>query len=203
MPDYIAKPDTDFAAQMTALIAVLAANEAAYGMAAGAAAPLSAALDTFDTALGTANTAKAAANVAVAAKDQARNDLEGLVRPLIRQIQENPIVTDALRSDAGIPIRDTVRTTSSPVAPSDLVATADAAGTNSLRWSGAGNASGIQFVIEAKVGSAPEFSIIDVVTATSYRHTDRVPGQAVLYRVKARRGSMTSDPSNIAGVYQA
>ncbi len=203
MPDYIAKPDTDFDAQMVALIAVLAANEAAYGLSAGATSALSAALATFDSALTAANTAKAASNVAVAAKDQARNDLEGLVRPLIRQIQENPVVTDELRSQAGIPIRDTVRTTSAPVAPSDLVATADAAGTNLLRWNGAGNSSGIQFVVEAKIGTSPDFNIIDVVTATSYRHTGRTAGVPVLYRVLARRGSQTSNPSNIAGVYQS
>ncbi len=96
-----------------------------------------------------------------------------------------------------------VRTVSAPVPPTDLVASADAAGTNSLRWNGAGNASGIQFVIEARIGTALGYSLVDVVSATSYRHIDRTPGQPVLYRVRARRGSQTSDPSNIAGVYQS
>jgi hypothetical protein len=148
-----------------------------------------------------ANTAKAAAQVAVAAKDTDRMELEALVRPLIRQIQENPIVTDQLRVEAGIPVRDTVRTTSAPVTPLDLVANADAAGTNVLRWSGAGNASGIQYVIEAQYGGVGAFNMVDAVTATTYRHVGRTVGQQVVYRVRARRGTMISDASNVAVVY--
>ncbi len=201
MPDYIEKPDNDFLAQMTALIGVLAANEVAYGLIVDSTDPLAAELAQFQASLTAANTAKAAAQVAVAAKDTDRLELEGLVRPLIRQIQENPVVTDQLRVEAGIPVRDVVRTTSVPVTPVDLVAVADAAGTNSLRWAGAGNSSGIQFVIEAQVGGVGAFGMVDVVTATSYRHTSRVVGQQVVYRVRARRGSQISDPSNVAVVY--
>jgi hypothetical protein len=202
MPDYIPKPDTEALVYTDNLIAALEANEVSYGGVAAEFDPLRVLHTTFENALNAGNTAKADAQVAVAAKDTARSDLEAALRPVVQQIQVNPAVTDASRVAAGIPLRDTVRTFSNPVTPSDLVATADAAGTNSLKWSGAGNASGIQYVVEAKIGAAPTFSTVDVVTATTYRHTGQTPGTPVQYRVRARRGSAISDPSNIAGVYQ-
>jgi hypothetical protein len=201
MPDYIPKPDGESQSYTDVLIAALELDEAAFGITVAQSLALREAHTRFEDALNAANTAKGAAQVAVAAKDTARTALEQLLRPIVAQIQVNPAVTDADRVAAGIPIRDTTRTFSAPVTPSGLVATADAAGTNLLKWSGAGNSTGIQFVVEAKVGSALEFSTVDVVTATTYRHTGRTPGQQVVYRVRARRGSALSDPSNVATVY--
>jgi hypothetical protein len=201
MPDYIPKPDGEAVAYTETLITALESDEAAYGITAAQSLALRAAHTDFENSLNVSNTKKGEAQIAVADKDTKRTALEAALRPIVAQIQVNPVVTDPLRVAAGIPIRDTVRTFSNPVTPSGLVATADAAGTNSLKWSGAGNSTGIQFVVEAKIGAAPEFSTVDVVTATTYRHTGRTPGQQVVYRVRARRGSALSDPSNVATVY--
>lgn len=201
MPDYIPKPDFEAAAYLDTMLDALEANEVNYGFIADDFAAVRVLLTAFVNALNASNAAKGTAQVAVAAKDTARADLEAALRPLVAQIQVNPIVEDADRVAAGIPIRDTTRTFSNPITPSDLVATADAAGTNSLKWASAGNSTGIQYVVEAKVGTAAVFSTVDVVTATTYRHTERTPGQKVEYRVRARRGDAISDPSNVAVVY--
>ncbi len=203
MPDYIPKPDRAFLAYLTMVLAAIGSQPEAYGTTSLALGPMTAALADFSTSLDAADTAKASAKVAVAAKDADRAELEALFRPFVLRVQTDPSVTDALKTGASLPLRDTTRTFSAPVAPVDLVATADASGTNMLRWSGAGNASGIQFVIEARIGAAADFSTIDVVTATSYRHTGRTPGQTVQYRIRARRGAAVSDPSNAAVVYPA
>jgi hypothetical protein len=183
------------------LITALEADEVAFGILPADSLALRAAHTAFEDALNVANTKKGEAQIAVANKDAARTSLEGALRPVVAQIQVNPIVEDADRVAAGIPIRDTTRTFSNPITPTDLVAVADASGTNSLKWSDAGNATGIQYVVEAKIGTVMEFSTVDVVTARTLRHTGRTPGQKVEYRVRARRGAAISDPSNVAVVY--
>jgi hypothetical protein len=201
MPDYIPKPDTEFSAYLETLTTALEADEVAYGIIGADSLALRGALTLFQNNLSESNTAKAEAQVAVAAKDAARSDLEQLVRPLVARIQVNPVVTDALRSAASIPIRDTIRTVTAPIPPSALVAVASADGVNSLNWNPNGNTSGIQFVVEARVGAAAAFALVDVVTAASYRHTGQTPGVTVVYQVRARRGAATSAPSNQATVY--
>jgi hypothetical protein len=201
MPDYIPKPDQEAVAYTETLITALEADEAAFGITAAQSLALREAHTAFEDSLNVSNTKKGEAQIAVADKDTKRTALEAALRPIVAQIQVNPIVTDANRVAAGIPIRDTVRTFSNPITPTALVATASASGSNSLKWSDAGNASGIQYVVEAKIGTAAEFSTVDVVTARTYRHTGRTAGQRVEYRVRARRGAAMSDPSNVAVVY--
>ncbi len=203
MPDYIPKQDRAALAFYTTLLAALAATPAQYGLVAADVTPLSTKRTTFSSALDDADSAKVAASTAVAAKDTALDDVESSVRALVARIQVDPAVSDASRSAAGIPIRDTVRTTSAPIAPRDLVASADAAGVNRLSWNSNGNSVGVQYVVEAKVSTAAEFTIVDVVTATTFHHGGRTAGVPVLYRVRARRGTQTSEPSNVSGVYQA
>ncbi len=203
MPDYIPKPDGEAVAYTETLITALESDEVAYGITPAQSLALRAAHTDFENSLNASNTKKGEAQIAVADKDTKRTALEAALRPIVAQIQVNPVVTDSSRVAAGIPIRDTTRTFSAPVTPTDLVATADAAGTNSLKWSDAGNATGIQYVVEAKIGAATEFAMVDAVTARTYRHTGRTPGQRVEYRVRARRGAAISDPSNVAVVYPA
>ncbi len=201
MPDWIKKPDTEFAAQMTAVVVALEADQAAYGLVAADTLALRALLADFNVKLADSNAAKAATNVAVAAKDAAREALEGSVRPTVAQIQVDPNVTDESRTTAGLPIRDTVRTFSSPIPPLDLVARELPGGVVELRWSANGNTSGIQYVIEKRSGAAVEFSLVDVTSATSFRDSGQAVGTQCSYRVLARRGGERSAPSNVATVY--
>jgi hypothetical protein len=183
-------------------LAALAAAPADYALVAADVTPLNTKLNTLSAALDAADAAKVAASTAVAAKDVALDDLVSDFRELVAQVQVNPAVSDASRAAAGLPIRDTVRTISTPITPNGLTASADASGVNHLSWNSNGNSVGVQYVVEAKVSTAAEFTIVDVVTATTFHHGGRTAGVPVLYRVRARRGSQTSEPSNVAGVYQ-
>jgi hypothetical protein len=201
MPDWIPKPDVEFVAFADRVVSALEADEAAYGLVAADTLSLRAALTQLSNALGASNVAKNNATTAVAAKDARRAEFEGLLRPIVQRVQVNPNVTDAQRTAAALPIRDTVRTVSAPIAPRDLVAVSDGSGVNSLKWNANGNSSGVEYVVEAKVGPALDFSTVDVTRATSYRHSGRTVGQLVNYRVRARRGAALSEPSNVAGVH--
>jgi hypothetical protein len=199
--DYIPKPDREAQARMSSILVAMAAAPADYGLTAVEVSALQSKLDDFSAALDAADAAKSAAQIAVSAKDNARATLEAAFRPAVQRIQVNPAVTDASRTTAGIPVRDTVRTVSSPVVPVDLVATGDASGFNSLKWKSGGNAGGVQYVVEGKAGSAPDFSLVDVTSATTFKHTGVTVGQQIQYRIKARRGAAISTPSNVATVY--
>ncbi len=70
-----------------------------------------------------------------------------------------------------------------------------------MKWNSNGNASGIQYVVEKKVGTAAEFSIVDVTGATTFKDTGAPAGTHAEYRVRARRGGVVSEPSNVAPIY--
>jgi hypothetical protein len=201
MADWIVKPDVAARAQIGGIAAAIAAAPGDFGLTAADAAALNTALASFGDALDASMAAQAAARTAVANKNAARAALENLLRPMIQRAQLDPVVTDEKRAAAGIPIRDTVRTVSAPVAPRELVATLASPTTARLVWNSNGNASGVQYVVEGKAGAAADFSLVNVVTATKLDVPGLVAGQRVDYRVRARRGSATSDASNVASVY--
>lgn len=201
MPDYIPKADREAEAAMRRTVAWLGNNGEALGLDVPTREGLFERLNVFTDRLNVVDVAKGTLQTRVNEKDTARSNLETEFRRVIQTLQLNPLLTDAMRAESGIPIRDTVRTTSSPVAPRDLVAVADAAGFNSLTWSAAGNAAGVRYVVEAKPAGAAEFSTVDVVTATKFKHGGQTPGRNVVYRVLARRGDVVSPPSNTASVY--
>jgi hypothetical protein len=201
MPDWVKKKDTEFAAQQATLKNALVADEAAYGITADQSAAVEAALTTFNTKLAAADAAKGALSVAVAEKDAARAAYEALVRPMMRLIQETPTVTNEARTNAGLPIRDVVRTSSAPIAPRELVATLPSPTSAGLAWNSNGNASGVQYVVEKRVNNVGDWSTVDVVSATRLVVSGLAAGIRVDFRVRARRKSMLSDPSNTAAVY--
>jgi hypothetical protein len=201
MADYIPKPDGEAAAYGERVVAAIEADEASFGLLPADSLALRAKLDAFKTKLAASDAAKAAAKTAVADKDTARDEFEAALRPTVQRVQLNPVVTDAIRVGAGLPVRDMVRTTSAPIAPRDLVAVADASGSADLKWNANGNASGIRFVVQKKPAGALEFSNVDVVTATKLRVRGLTVGQRCEFRVLARRGSADSGPSNVASIY--
>jgi hypothetical protein len=201
MPDWVKKKDTEFAAQQATLKNALVADEVAYGITPEQSAAVDVALTAFTTKLAAADAAKGAFSVAVAEKDAARVAYEALVRPLVRLIQETPTVTDEARTNAGLPIRDTVRTSSAPIAPAQLVATLPSPTSAALAWNSNGNASGVQYVVEKRVNNLGDWLTVDVVTSTRHLVQGLAAGIRVDFRVRARRRTATSDPSNTAAVY--
>ncbi len=201
MGDFIPKSDREAVAYIERALAQLTVTPAVYGVTAAKVTELDALRDDAILKLNASDAAQAASKVAVSAKDAAMLALLAAFRPVVAQIQVNPDVTDEARVTAGLPVRDTTRTVTAPIAPRELVARADASGINALTWNANGNTSGIRFVVQARIFPAADFATVDVVTATSYQHKNQRPGVQVVYRVLARRGGVDSAPSNQASVY--
>jgi hypothetical protein len=201
MPDYIPKPDSEAIVFFDRAIDALELTPANYGIVAADATALRTSLEAFDDSYNAAQDAENSRVAAVAEKNTARAAFEAAFRPLVQQLQVNPAVSDESKTVAGLPIRDLVRTISAPVAPVDLVAVEMSGGAHELAWLSNGNAPGVQYVVEAKTGLAGDFSLVDVVTTTTFRRSGQTPGVRVDYRVRARRRDQNSEPSNVASVF--
>jgi hypothetical protein len=113
MPDYIPNGDADFNNWIVPFVAYVTANAAALGLTPNDLAPLTAAANGWNAAFPANETAQAAASAAAISKDHARTIAEGVVRPLVQQLQSSPLVTDAQRSTMKITVRATTRTRAS------------------------------------------------------------------------------------------
>jgi len=199
--DYIPTQDLDYQVWLANFVTVANANLLALGLVAGDMTPVTTAKTPFDTAIPDVVTKKAALDTAVQNKDTARKNSVASVRTVVRKIQANPAVPNSLKAQLGITVRDGIPTPVTPIPPTDLVARGLDTGTNVLVWKRNGNKASIQFVIEAKIGTSTAWTLIDVTTATKYAHVFQQPGVKAIYRVRARRGTVVSDPSNEAVVY--
>ncbi len=104
--DYIPGPDGDFDAWVANFVTYANANLAALGLVAGDMTPVTTAKTTWDTAFPAHVTASAAAVAARNAKDTARGNLEGAIRPLVKRLQAGSAVDDAERAALGITVPD-------------------------------------------------------------------------------------------------
>ncbi len=203
MPDFIPKRDRDAEGYIDAVTDVVEVDETVYGLAAGSFAPVRSALVAFAAALGAADAAKSAAQIAVADKDNKRAQLEAAFRPLCNQIKAAPVVTDELLAQASLPIRDTVRTAAAPIAAAGVVARGGADGTNLITWQPNGNSAGARYRVESRTSPTGEFTLLDVVTATSFRHAGAGAGTYREYRIVTTRSNQSAAPSNTAVVFAA
>lgn len=201
MGDWILKPDVDFAAQAVVTVGALVATPTDYGLVSGDVDELEGLRVAFASGMAAVYDAKAALTNAAAAKDAARGALEAQLRPLVQRAQLATVTTDDARRAAGIPVRDTVRTSSAPIAPAALVATLNGGTIADLVWNSNGNAPGVMYIIEKKATGDVDFSLVDVVPNTKYSVNPIAAGVRAEFRIKARRGAVISDASNVAVVY--
>ncbi len=199
--DYIPSSDLDYQAWLLNFVTVANANLAALGLVAADMTPVTTAKTPFDAAIPDVVTKQKALSQAVQNKLAVRKTSVTSVRAVVRKLQANPAVTNALKAQLGITVKDTNPSPSAPVPPTDLVAHGLDSGTNMLTWKRNGNKSSVQFVIEAKIGTATDWTLVDVTTVTKYAHTNQKPGVKAIYRVRARRSTSISNPSNEAVVY--
>ena len=199
MPNsYIPNKDADLIAWLANFLTVANANLAPLGLIAGDLTPITTLQPTYSTNLLDVEAKKAALAFAVDTKDTTKDSIVQKVRIVVNKIQANPAVTPAMKSQLGISTHEGGHYPVTPVPPAELVAELLPDGSVELDWSRNGNAPGTQFVIEAIIGGAPEWTLLNVVTKTSYVHTGFPPGLPIKYIVKARRSGETSGPSNIA-----
>lgn len=199
--DYLPTNDRELLAWLKNFNKIAAVNKAVLGFTDDDLTELTAAETSFETRLSANDTAQQAALAATEEKNTARKAAEKLARRKGQGIQTREGVSDGLRDQLGLTVRDGVRSVSSAETPMELVAMPHADGTNTLKWKANGNKPGTQYLLEAKVGESGAWALIDSTTRTSYPHTGQIPGQKVRYRVHAKRSDRISGYSNEAGVY--
>jgi hypothetical protein len=195
----IPRSDGAFNSFVTTFATVASANALPLGLSLPQVGAITAAATDFTAAYNASEASKATTKGLVAAKDSVRSSSEAVIRSFAKQFLANPDVSPALKGQLGLNVNPTPL---GPVAvPTDLSATGFGNGTNQLKWKRNGNASGTIFTVEAKIGSATEFSLLSVTTTTKFSHMGQTPGTQVVYRVTAQRGGVVSGPSNEAVVY--
>ena len=199
--DYIPRRDSEAVIFYHTLLNALAVQPAAYGLEAEAVATLQARSDELRQTLDHMDQLNAERSAVAQQKRELRAQVEGGVRTLVQQIQADPAVTDHLKAQAGIPLPDMVLSHAAPVPPTDLTVDARANGEHFLKWKRSHNPQHTEFLVEAKMDGAQEFTLVDVVRAARYHHTGLKPGAEIVYRVRARHSGQTSEPGNQAGVY--
>ena len=199
MPNtYYPRKDADLIAWLANFLTIANANLAALGLVAGDLTPITALQPTYSTNLNDVETKKAALAASVDTKDATKDSIIDKVRIVVNKIQANPLVTPALKSQLGISTHEGGQYPAFPNPPADLVAELLPDGSVELDWSRNGNAPATQFIVETMIGAATEWTLLDVVTKTSYVHSGFAPGVQIKYIVKARRGDDTSGASNMA-----
>ena len=199
--DYIPHKDAEALVYCRTFVTVVANDPARFGVAPDEVAALQNVVGQFGQSLQHISQLEAERAAEVQQKNQLRKDMDARVRALVQRIQVQPGIEEAVKAQAGITLRDHIQSTASPVAPEQLVVEAQANGVNKLKWHRAGNPRDTEFLIEARLGAATEFTLIDVVRASYYQHEGVKPGEPILYHVRARHSGKVSEPSNQAGAY--
>ena len=199
--DYIDSNDLKFSEQGDTLIKGLTKYMADIGISQTQIDGLTAEHAAFASALQAHLDAQQAAKTATGLKNDTRAILEKTFRNLAMFVQNNPAATNEMIEECGLPRHDTTPSVIIPVNPTDLKAEGLESGTIKLNWKNGGNKPNTIYVIEHKHKDDPDFSFVDVSTATKYNHKGQTPGEFVLYRIKAKRGDLISEPSNEVAVY--
>lgn len=140
-----------------------------------------------------------AVNVGIKAR---RKILNKLIGQLEAAAKNNDNVSDILLEQLGFDAREGNAQSVPLTAPKELSASGTSDGVNRLKFNRNGNKQGTLFYIYAKTGDATDWSLIDVITNTTYEHKNQTPGVKVQYCVKAKRGDEESAASNTAVVYE-
>ncbi len=197
----IPRSDPSLGIWLTNFATIAAANATDLGLTTAQTAAMTAAASNYNAKLTAANTAKNRQRSAVQVKNNARTAALDLFGPTAKTILANPEVEANLKVDLGMTVAPTPP---APVStPIDLSATAYSNGATILIWKRGANAKSVSYVIEAKIGLAPNWTIVGTTQRVKFTDEGRTPGQMITYRVSAVRGGVQSLPSNEAVVYSA
>ena len=108
--DYLPKNDSELVTYLANFVTVLNANLAAVGLVAADVTPLTGAQTAFSAAVTDQAAKQAAAKAAVETKFARKDQLELVMRPLVRRINNHPGMTNGLRGQLGINAPTSART---------------------------------------------------------------------------------------------
>ena len=197
--DYIPKPDSIFKDWLTNFVKVAQGNLVTLGLTTTDISSLDADREKFGDTITNAESMSAQAKAATEKKNLYRKATESKARALVKRIQAKVDVPADLKKQLQI----TVPGQSAPIPvkpynPTELVAKVIGSGTYELSWNRNGNSGAILFIIEGLFGNETAYRQVFVTTKTNYIHSNNIPGQKIIYRIRAQHGEILSDPSNDA-----
>lgn len=198
--DYIPSKDGDLVPWTENFIAVANANLAVLGIVATDITSLTTKKTDYSANLNLSTAKQAEAKASTDKKNFSKDSLKDFIRVLARQIQAKPGVPDNIKVQLGLNSSEPSPSPTYPSAPTDLAAEIIAGNTCSLKWNRNTNPQGTIFLIETSINQDKDWRIIGTTTKTTYETPIPEPGQHNYFRVKAQRGDLISDPSNIAAV---
>ncbi len=193
--------DAEFAIWLANFTNKSSANKSALGLTGEQITALETGLAEFNNDLALKQQKKEESTSQTSKVRSSRKKLNKLVGKLNTAYKSKEEVNNGLLEELGLGSKDNAVNATSAGTPSDLVVTGTSDGINHLKWNRGGNKQGTMFIIEAKSGDAANFTIIDAITSSIYEHTNQTPGVKTQYRIKAKRGEVTSGYSNSAMVY--
>jgi hypothetical protein len=156
-------------------------------------------LKEYSDAIELATTLRVKSAAATTAKDTARTKVLDKTRKMTNKVKGEDDVPPALKRELGITIPEaSTRNTLLPVTPADLVANLKTDGSVELYWLSNGNTTRTQYILEMQPDQSQAWTVVDVVSKTSFLHKEPPPAVDLKYRVSARRRGEISPPSNTA-----
>lgn len=195
--DYIPSKEGDIVPWTENFITVANANLSTLGLVAADITAVTTKKNEYSTKLNNAIAKQAESKAATEAKNIAKQQLVTNIRVLAKQIQAKPEVPNNLKEQLGLNVPDLTPTSSIPVPPIELSANISTTGLAKIKWNRNGNIFGTVFLIEFSNNYSTGWQIIGSTTKTTYETPLLEPSGSNYIRVKAQKGELTSDPSNV------
>ncbi len=177
-----------------------AGGQAASGIPAAQFTALQTARADLNTAINDRVAKEAAFRTAVDVQTARQATAETQLRNLGRAANNALGMTDALRTSAGLTIRD--RNPSAAPLPlvQDLTVIGRPNGNNFLDWTGDTGGS-LRYLIFVKNDTTGDWTLVGSVSNTDFLHRNAGAGVPRVYRIVAQRGKREGEPGNEASVY--
>lgn len=200
MSNYNDMSDADFLVFYNNLTTVAAANVTPLGLSPADVTTLNTAKTNYTNGLNGRVAAADAAKAATITKNSTKVAALNLVRLWANQWQNDPAVSDELKSQLGLPIHDETPSPRPIFTCTQLSATGYSNGVNKMRWFRNGNLYGASFVVEFSRDNGTTWSIAGVSTKASFDHLNQPP-VATLYRVRTERRGLSSPPTDPVALF--
>lgn len=199
MPAYYSISETAFRAWFNNFVTTAATNQLPLGLTPAQVTTLNNAKTAYQNAVAAQITAYNNAEAATLTKDAAYRAAFDLVKLWAPQWQANPSISNELRLQLGLVVRDSGPSPRPVFAVSDFSGSGNGVGTIKLRWKANGNAPGVTYLVQSRPQGGA-WTLLAATTKTRIALGNQ-PIAATEFRVIAERRGVMSDPSYAVVVY--
>ena len=199
--DFLPNSDNDLITWTTQFAATASVNTRATPLTRDQIATLETKIQDVQVALENAEAQRLAAQAATQVKKDKVNALKANARELNRIVQGSGSVTAETKHRLGLKVRPDKRKLAALATPVNVQVSVNFRNENLVTWDTGGNSPNTLYELQASFGEGEPFFTVMTLTGTRYTHQRVVPGQEMIYRVRAQRRTQLSGFSNLAVVY--